>query len=140
MPSSGSLRIVDEVAGGRERPYSSETELIGEAGVLAVSGEMDLSTAPRFRQDLDEAMALASGDVVLDLTDLDMIDSTALRVMLGALQRLHDEGRWLILVVAGSHVMRVLTITGLQTTFPTVVSRREALQRAVARADPARVA
>ena len=139
MPFSGSLRIVDQAA-GRERPYSSETDLIGAVSVLAVSGEMDLYTAPQFKQDLDEATALACGDVVLDLSDLDMIDSTALRVMLGALQRLQDEGRWLILVVTGSHVMRVLTITGLRTTFPTAASRREALQRAVTRTGSARVA
>ena len=127
-------------AGCRERPYGSETEFVGEAGVVAVSGEMDLYTAPQFRRDIDEAIALTSSDLILDLSDLDMIDSTALCVMLGALQRLLDEGRWLTLVVTGSHVMRVLTITGLQTSFPIVASRREALQRVVARADPAHAA
>jgi len=130
---SYSSRQRQSPAESRERPYSSQTEFIGEAGLVAVSGEMDLFTAPRFKRDIEEAIEFTCGDLILDLSDLDMIDSTALRVMLGAQQRLQDEGRWLILVVAGSHVLRVLTITGLQTTFPIVASRREALQRVVAR-------
>ena len=125
-------------AGGTERPYESETEFVGDAAVVAVSGEMDLATAPRFKRDVGDAVAVASGDVILDLTHVDLIDSTALGIVLGALRRLESEGRWLILVVAGSHVMRVLTISGLQGAVPIVASRREALQQVVAR--PAGVA
>jgi anti-sigma B factor antagonist len=125
------------ISGGRERPYASETEFIGQAGVVAVSGEMDLHTAPQFKRDLDEAIALTSGDVILDLSDVDLIDSTSICVMLGAQQRLEHGGRWLVLVVAGAHVLRILAITGLQTAFPIVASRREALLRVVGRlADP----
>ena len=42
-PLSGSEWFHSVLVGGRERPYSSETEFVGEAGVVAVSGEMDLS-------------------------------------------------------------------------------------------------
>jgi anti-sigma B factor antagonist len=123
-----------------ERPYSSEMELVGGVGVVAVSGETDLYTAARFRRDIDEAAALTSGDVILDFSDLDLIDSTSLCVMLGAWQRLADEGRSLILVVTRRHVMRVLTITGLHTTFRIAASRREALEQVVAPAGPLRAA
>ena len=137
---SSSPRSADLVAVGMERPYSSEIEFVGDAGVVAVSGEMDLYTASQFRADVDEAIASTCGDLILDLSDLDMIDSTALGVMLGALRRLSDEGRWLILVVTQRHVMRVLTITGLLTTFRIAPSRREALRQVVAPARPHRVA
>ncbi len=129
---SSSARFADLAAGGMERPYSSEIEFIGDVGVVAVSGEMDLYTASQFKADIDEAIASTSGDLILDLSDLDMIDSTALGVMLGALRRLSDEGRWLVLVVAQRHVLRILTITGLLTTFRIAPSRREALQQVVA--------
>ena len=132
--------FADLIASGKERPYRSETEFVGGAGVVAVSGEMDLYTAPQFRRDVDKAIASTSGDLILDLSDVDMIDSTALCVMLRALRRLENEGRWLILVVAGSHVMRILTITGLQTTFPVVASRREALQQVASRTSELAVA
>jgi len=136
----GSDWFHEVLSGGRLRPYDSETEVVGEAGVVAVSGEMDLYTATRFKQDLDEVMASTTGDVVLDLSDLDMIDSTALGVMLRTLQRLSDDGRWLILVVTQAHVMRILTITGLRTTFRIAASRSEALQQVVAPVDRRRVA
>jgi anti-anti-sigma regulatory factor len=45
--------------------------------VLTVGGEADLCTAPRSRRDLEEAMAVTPGDVVLDLTDLELVASTA---------------------------------------------------------------
>ena len=80
------------IAGGGERPYGSRTGFIGEVGLVAVSGDVDLYVAPRFRQDLDRAVAVTPGDLILDLSDLDLIDSTALCVMLGALRRLRDEG------------------------------------------------
>ena len=70
---------------------------------------------------------------ILDLSDLDLIDSTALGVMFDALRRLSDEGRRLTLVVTPGHVMRVLTITGLDTMFHIAGSRHEALQRVEAR-------
>ncbi len=138
-PLGGTSRSSDRRTGGRERPYSSETEVIGDAGVVAVTGEMDLFTSTQFRRDIDEAITLTSGDLVLDFSDLDMIDSTALGVMLGAQRRLTDEGRWLILVVTQRHVMRVLAITGLHTTFRIALSRHEALRQVVGAADPRRV-
>jgi anti-sigma B factor antagonist len=121
------------IADGRERSYGSQTDLAGQSGVVAVSGVMDLHAAPRFKRDLDEAIALASGDVVLDLSDVDLIDSTSICVMAGALQSMQTQGRRLILVVPIPHVMRILTITGLQTAFPIVASRRQALRLAGAR-------
>ena len=117
-----------------ERPFSSETEFVGDAGVVAVSGEMDQYTTSRFKRDIDEAITLSSGVVILDLSDLDLIDSTALGIMRDALRRLSDEGRRLTLVVTPRHVMRVLlAITGLDTMFHIAGSRRAALQRVDAR-------
>ena len=56
------------------------------------------------------------------------------------LQRLSDEGRWLILVVTQDFVMRILRITGLETTFRIAPSRSEALRQVVAPVDSRRVA
>jgi anti-sigma B factor antagonist len=121
------------IAGDGERPYGSRTGFIGEVGLVALSGDVDLYAAPRFRQDLDRAVAVTPGDIILDLSDLDLIDSTSLCVMLGALRRLRDEGRQLILVVTRPHVLRILTIAGLKDALPVVDSRHEAIQLAVKR-------
>jgi anti-sigma B factor antagonist len=109
--------------------YDSEIELLGDVGVLTVTGETDLSTAPQFRRDLDEAMALTAGDVVLDLTDLDIVDSTALGIMMATESRMVAEHRSLVLVVTRKHVLRVFAITGLLGFFSIAATRSEAMTR-----------
>jgi anti-sigma B factor antagonist len=109
--------------------YDSEMELLGDVGVLAVMGETDLASAPQLRRDLDEIMEASPGDVVLDLTELDLVDSTALGLMMAAAGRMMIERRALVLVVTRRHVLRVLTITGLRDLFSIVSTRAEALTR-----------
>lgn len=110
--------------------YHSDIELLGDVGVLTVTGETDLSTALQFRQDLDQVMEATSGDVVLDLTDLALVDSTALEIMIAAADRMMTEQRSLVLVAAGGHVLRVFGITGLHDFFSIVPTRTEAITRA----------
>ena len=69
-PSRAS-RFAEAFSGGPDRAYASEAEFIGGVGVVAVSGDTDLFTANRFKRDIDEARELSSGDVILDLSDLD---------------------------------------------------------------------
>jgi anti-sigma B factor antagonist len=134
-------RYARTLAESRDRLYSSETEVVGEVGVVAVSGEMDLCTAGRFRRDIEEAAARSSGDLVLDLSRVDMIDSTALGVMLQAQRGLSEDGRSLVLVVTRPHVMRILTITGLQSACRLAASTAEAIRQVTAGpARPRRVA
>ena len=107
--------------------YDSEIELLGDVGVLTVAGETDLYTAPRLRRDLDEAMGVTPGDVILDLTDLDLVDSTALGIMVAAAGRMMAEHRSLVLVVTRRHVLRVFAITGLSGFFQITATRSEAM-------------
>jgi anti-sigma B factor antagonist len=109
--------------------YDSDIELLGDVGVLTVAGETDLYTAPQFRRDLDEAMGVTPGDVILDLTDLELVDSTALGIMIAATGRMMAEHRSLVLVVTRTHVLRVLAITGLGGFFPIATTRTEAMAR-----------
>jgi anti-sigma B factor antagonist len=113
--------------------YDSEIELLGDVGVLSVAGETDLASAPQFRRDLDEVMEVAPGDVVLDLTDLELVDSTALGLMMAAAGRMMTERRALVLVVTRRHVLRVLAITGLRDVFSIVPTRAEAMTRVSSR-------
>jgi anti-sigma B factor antagonist len=109
--------------------YGSEIEVLGDVGVLTVAGETDLGTATEFRGDLAETMEAASGDVVLDLTDLELVDSTAIGIMMAAAGQMMAEQRSLVLVVARSQVLRVFAITGLLTFFSIVPTRSEAMAR-----------
>ncbi len=109
--------------------YDSEIELLDDVGVLTVVGETDMHTAPQFRRDLDEAMEVAAGDLILDLTDLELVDSAALGIMMAAAGRMMTEQRSLVLVVKRSHVLRVFAITGLVGFFSITATRSEAMTR-----------
>ena len=80
---------------------------------IALSGELDLSSAPQVEDVLKEVEAGATPLVVLDLRDLTFMDSTGLRVMVAADARARDAGRRLAIVQGPEAVHRVFRITGL---------------------------
>jgi anti-anti-sigma factor len=54
--------------------------------------------------------------VILDLRQIEFMDSTGLRVVLSAHQRAHETGRRFALVRGADQVERVLTVTGSATS------------------------
>jgi anti-sigma B factor antagonist len=60
--------------------------------VLAVRGEVDVYTAPRFRERLIELVSEGKHRIIIDLEGVDFLDSTGLGVLVGGLKRLrsHD--------------------------------------------------
>ena len=81
--------------------------------VVAVRGELDIASAPRFKLTLETA---ESGDVrlvIVDLAELQFIDSTGLRVLLDAKRRASAAGGDLRIVNARGEVRRLLEIAGV---------------------------
>lgn len=89
----------------------------GARGVISLRGEVDIYTAPRLKERLLELLDGGVTGVVVDLSDVTFIDSTAIGVLIGGVRRLHDAGGSMALVVATRPVERVLTITGLDRVF-----------------------
>ena len=91
----------------------------GDTGVLAVRGELDISTAPELGDSVTEAIELGIRRVVLDLTDTQFIDSTACRVISQTAKRLGpDEGAFVIVCPSDNwSVYRVLDFVGLTQVF-----------------------
>lgn len=85
--------------------------------VLAVSGEIDISTAPRLREKILELVGLGVSQLVLDMSGVGFLDSTGLGVLVGALKRLRSVNGDLGIVCSDPDVMRVFTITGLDNVF-----------------------
>ena len=94
---------------------------------VAPSGDLDLATAPRLRQDLVEASASGSSLVVLDLRRVDFLDSVGLSVIVGGHKRLRHEGRMLALAAPQAIVRRVLGVTRLDALIPTYDTVDEAV-------------
>jgi len=85
----------------------------GRAAVIAVSGELDLASSPALQEELDR---LASSDtelLIIDLRELDFMDSTGLSVLVRAHQRAEEHGRHLAMVKGPQQVQRLLSLTGV---------------------------
>lgn len=80
-------------------------------------GELDISTAPLLREGLLRLLADGSGDVTLDLSRLNFIDSTGLSVLVGAYKRASESGRAVVLRSPRPSARKVLEISGLDTVF-----------------------
>jgi anti-anti-sigma factor len=106
--------------------FNVEERNEGSAWVLAASGELDLRTSPQLEQRLDRAWAAGAELVILDLRQIEFMDSTGLRVLLGAHQRAQETGRRFALVRGADQVERVLTLTGVRDLL-TIVDEPEEL-------------
>jgi anti-anti-sigma factor len=100
--------------------------------VVAVRGELDLSTAPDLESPLEEAVASKDASVLIDLSDCEFIDSTGIALIVRAWQRLDraadGEGSGRVVICSDNEqVRRVLEITGLELSIAIHGSRDEAL-------------
>ena len=74
---------------------------------VIVRGELDLSTAGRLEDALRLAEARADGQLTLDYSGLDFIDSTGLQVLLDADHRAAQAGRRLVVGLGTGEARRV---------------------------------
>lgn len=81
--------------------------------VVAVTGELDVFTAPVLEQELQACIESGKADIVVDLTGVDFLDSTGLGVMVKALKWAREAGGGLRVVATEERITKVFTITGL---------------------------
>lgn len=86
----------------------------GRAAVVRPQGEVDVRTAPVLRRAMDDAVATAAGDLVVDLSAVTFIDSSGLGVLLGRFRRL-PAGRTMVLRAPQPHVRALLELAGVPT-------------------------
>ena len=77
----------------------SSERLDDELGVVVLSGEVDIFTAPQFKECLLELLDAGVKRLVVDLSDVTFIDSTALGVLIGGVRRVHGAGGTMTIVV-----------------------------------------
>lgn len=78
---------------------------------VIVVGEIDAHTCPDLETSLDPLPGI--GDVRLDLAGVDFMDSSGLRVLIGAHQRATDVDRRLVIEQPSASVQRIIEISGL---------------------------
>ena len=101
----------------------------GPAAVVSVRGDIDLHTAPQLRARLDEVLeeAPTAPRIVVDLTGVDFLDSSALGVLVGANRSALQRGGWFAVAGARPNIVKVFEITRLTEVFPLFDSPAAAL-------------
>src|SRR5436309_14648358 len=104
-------------------------QLSSEAFVISLSGEVDLYTAPEFKQQLLEVIGQGGKDVIVDFTNTTFIDSTTLGVLVGGVKRLRTNDGRLSLVCSDRNITKIFEITGLDRVFTIYPTRVEAVEQ-----------
>ena len=100
----------------------------GGRTVLRISGTVKVGGSVRdFEETLHHAVSKSVGPLVLDLTDLEYMDSTAIGVLVGVLHRMKSENRDLALVNPRERIAALLRIARLDTLFEIYGSVAEAM-------------
>jgi anti-sigma B factor antagonist len=104
---------------GNERKrlsLSIGTEAKDDLTIVHADGDLDVYTAPRLKETLEQSVA-DGRRLVLDLSGVQFIDSTALSVLVGALHLTQSKGGDFRLVVSDPFLLKIFHITGFDGMF-----------------------
>jgi anti-sigma B factor antagonist len=100
----------------------------GDLAIVAMGGELDYEASPQLRARLVGAIKAGGRRLVLDLSDVTFIDSTAIGVLAGTVARLDEAGGGSLAVVStNDKVLQIFEITGLDSVISLHSSREEAV-------------
>ena len=96
---------------------SLQTREVDSRTIVAVGGEIDVYTAPKLRDKITELVGEGHHQLVIDMENVDFLDSTGLGVLVGALKRVRTHDGDLSLVCDEPRILKVFEITGLTKVF-----------------------
>ena len=94
--------------------------------VIAVRGEVDLHTAPKVQYAIERAAAAARA-VVVDMSGIAFMDSTALSALMRSKNSLTEQGITLRLAAPSKPVDRIFSVTGFRDYFDIFPTREAAI-------------
>jgi anti-sigma B factor antagonist len=110
--------------GGSEREVRDGTLTVrisadGPARTVALVGELDMANASTLAAELERAETEGAASIVVDMRELEFIDSTGIAVLVAAHRRLNDGADRIRLVKSEAlEVQRVMDVTGLDRELP----------------------
>jgi anti-sigma B factor antagonist len=109
------------------RDFAIEDRQVDDAThVVAVAGEIDLFTAPEFKQRISAPIDAGRTRVIVDLSAATFIDSSSLGVLIGAHRQLKRRGGTVVVVCDADPIVKTFRITGLDGVFRLVPTMDEA--------------
>jgi anti-sigma B factor antagonist len=97
--------------------FDVSVERAGTTAIVRLAGELDLATAPELT-DVLHGLEPGCQRIILDLTGLEFIDSTGLRLAVTEHDRASLDGFEFVITGAAGAVLKVLRLTGLDVTLP----------------------
>ena len=107
--------------------HIDDESINAETHVIELGGEVDLYTAPEFKERLVQVIEDGKKQLVVDLSKATFIDSTTLGVLVGGVKRLRPTGGSLSLVCTDQNITKIFEITGLDRVFTIHSTRDEAV-------------
>jgi anti-sigma B factor antagonist len=85
--------------------------------VVSPHGEIDFATGPQLKDAITELLVAGDVHLVIDLLDVDFIESTGLGALIGGRRRAHALKGSLVLVCTEQQMLKIFRITGLDKVF-----------------------
>lgn len=95
--------------------------------MIVLGGELDLASSPQLEQSLEQVWTTDADPLVIDLRELEFMDSTGLSIIVRAQQRMTEDGRQLSIVRGSQQVQRLLDLTGVAERLRLVDTPEEVL-------------
>ncbi|MEM1204458.1 MAG: STAS domain-containing protein [Acidobacteriota bacterium] len=103
-----------------EYPVIIDKRRVEDMVVLNVEGIIKLGQSAEFlAQSLERTLESDEGHVLLDLSQINYIDSTGIGELVGYLSRFAERARKLILVAPSERIRQLLQVAQIQHLFPT---------------------
>ncbi|MGI8760226.1 MAG: STAS domain-containing protein [Jatrophihabitantaceae bacterium] len=97
--------------------FSVSTRTEDDTTIVAVTGDIDLYTSPRLQEQLAALIDSGASELVVDLSNVPFLDSTALGALVGARKDAMERGGSITLAGAQNNVVKVLRVTKLTEVF-----------------------
>jgi anti-anti-sigma factor len=123
---NGNLSLMPGGAAERSAPPPADpsfghlvvsTEHSGDTTVIALRGKLDIASERCLVQALQRAWAISCIELVIDLSELEFIDATGMKVLLGAREHMLEHGGRLVLIPGPPSVQRMFQLTGTLDLF-----------------------
>jgi anti-sigma B factor antagonist len=109
-------------------PQVTQRKLDSATIAIAIEGEIDLASIDRLRGETERAIDGDAGQLVIDLTECEFIDSSVLALFVELRKRLNSTSRSRFAIVADGQPLQVIKTTQLDCEIPVCSSADDAVR------------
>lgn len=101
----------------KNEKFNARTEMNHGSSTVFLSGELDLSVAPEFRLVMEPLVSDANKDLIINLKDLNYIDSTGIGILLSILKARHGMNAQFLVQEVPPQIQKLFDMTGIAKFF-----------------------